>query len=156
VADHHDRAIPQPRQPAHDGGILAKGAVPGQRRELGKERGNIVAAMRAFGVARHLAFAPRRQRLVEVAQHVRRLAVERAGLFLDIHLLVGARERAQFFGLALDLGEGFFEVEVMGHRAQALRSAARVYGGLGRDLQSQPRGRRLIAGLRRQYRRLLA
>ena len=115
------KAIIEPRKPAHHGGVLAKDTVPGKGRVFGKERLDIVAAMGAVGVAGDLAFPPGRERLVEIAQERCRLGVKRARLLLDIRFLVGAGQRAQFLGLALDLGKRLLEVEVMGHRA-ALRS----------------------------------
>src|SRR6056297_498008 len=73
--------------------------------------------MRAVGMAGNLTFPPGRQILVKIAQHRLGLAVQRAGLLLDIHILVGACHRAQLFRLAFDLGQGLFEVEVIGHRS---------------------------------------
>ena len=93
--------------------VVGKVAITRKRRELGKEGGDVVAGVRAVGVAGDLAFAPGREVLVEVAQQRLGLAVKRGGLLLDVHLGVGAGDGAQFLGLALDLGQGFFEVEVV-------------------------------------------
>ncbi len=88
MADHHDRAILEPREATQNRLVLGEFAIPGKRRVFLKQRFDIVAAMRAVRMPRHLAFAPGRQLLVEILEHVRGLAVESRGLGLDIHLLV--------------------------------------------------------------------
>ena len=42
MANHHDRRIVEPRQPAHDGQIIGKVPIPRQRRELGEKRLDII------------------------------------------------------------------------------------------------------------------
>src|SRR6185503_3222145 len=46
VADHDDWPVLEPTDPAHDGGVFRKVAVPGQRRELVDQRVHVVQAMR--------------------------------------------------------------------------------------------------------------
>jgi hypothetical protein len=72
--------------------------------------------VRPVGVARHLRLLPGRQRPVELPQHLARLAVERDRLALHVHPRRLAGERAQLLGLALDLGQGFLELEVVHRR----------------------------------------
>ena len=116
MADHHQRAPVQPCEPAHHRVIVGEIAISGQRRVFTEQRLDIVAAMRPVGVTRHLAFTPGRQGLVKIAQHRVGLAVQRTGLFLDIHALACAGHRAQLLRLAFDFRQRLFEVEVIGHR----------------------------------------
>ena len=113
MADHHHRRVVEPRQTAHHGMVVGKVAVAGQGGEFGKQSLDIVAAMRSVGMARHLAFAPGRQGLVQIAQHHIGLAVQRRRLFLDIHVLVATRHRPQLFRLALNLGKRLFEFKIV-------------------------------------------
>ena len=82
MADHHDRLVVEPREAAHHGMVVREVAVAGQRGEFPEQLLDVVAAMRAVRVPRHLAFLPGRQPLVEVAEHVARLLVESGGLLL--------------------------------------------------------------------------
>lgn len=80
--------------------------------------------MRPVGVARHLTLPPGIEVLVEVLEDIRRLLVKRGGFLLDVHLFVLARQCAQFLGLAFDLGQGLFELEIV---HVTLRSGPRIY-----------------------------
>jgi hypothetical protein len=93
--------------------VVGKVAVARQRCEFGEQGVDVILAMGPVGVPRDLTFLPGCQRLVEVAQHLRGLLVKRDGLLLDIHPVVGAGHGPKFLGLAFDLGQGFFEFEVV-------------------------------------------
>ena len=73
--------------------------------------------MRPLGVAGDQGLPPGIEAAVEFVEQGRGLAVEGLRLVLDVHLGVLAGERAQFLGLALDLGEALFEVEIGLHAA---------------------------------------
>ena len=88
MADHHDRCVVEPRQPAHHRMIISEIPITCQRGVFGEKRADIVAAMGPVRVARHLAFTPGRQVAIKLHQHIGGLFVERFGLFLDIHFLV--------------------------------------------------------------------
>ena len=113
MADHQNGGIVEARKPAHDRMVIGKIPVPRQRGELGEQGVDIVFAMRSVGVPCHLAFLPGGQTLVEVAQQRFGLAVQRHRFLFDIHLAIGPRHGAQLFGLAFDLGEGLFKLEIV-------------------------------------------
>jgi hypothetical protein len=92
--------------------------------------------MRTLGMARDLAFAPGRQTLVEVLEHLLGLLVERLCFALDIGLRVRPGHGSEFFGLAFDLCERFLEVEVIGHRMPHL-GLARYKVGKGANATRQ-------------------
>jgi hypothetical protein len=69
--------------------------------------------VRALGVARHQGLLPRRQVGVELAQRLRRLALDPGNLVADV--AAGRRERAQFVDLGFEFGDGFFEIEIGAH-----------------------------------------
>ena len=119
MADHHHRLVVETREAAHDGVVIGKVAVAGQGRVFGKERLDIVLAVRTFRVTGDLAFAPGRQLFVEILEQGAGLGVERAGFVLDIHLVVLARHGAEFFSFAFDLGQRFFKIEIVRHGQQS-------------------------------------
>ena len=87
--------------------------------------------MRALGVAGDQGLPPGVEGAVEVVEQRGGLAVEGGGLVVDVHLGVLAGQGAQLFGLALDLGEALFEVEIGLHTA--LRRLGRILSGRGRN-----------------------
>ena len=135
MADHHHRPVIDPRQPAHHRQILAELPVAGQRGEFGKERLDVILAMRPLRMPRHLAFAPGCQLAVEVLEHRRGLAVERIGLFVHIHRIVALPGNGpQLLCLALDLGQRFLKIEIMRHATTPFLH--RVYGAMCSRMQS--------------------
>ena len=116
VSDDHHRTVIEPCQPAHDRLVVRKVPVSGKRRIFGEQRFDIVLAMRPVGMARNLALPPGVQAFVQLGQHVGRFLVKRGRFHFYIHLLVGARQSAQFFRLALDFGKRSFKLEIVGHR----------------------------------------
>ena len=66
VADDHDRAAAEAAEPADDGLVLGEVAVAGERREVLDQRADVVEAVRALGMARHLRLLPGRQLAVGV------------------------------------------------------------------------------------------
>ena len=61
MADHHDGAAAEAAEPADDRLVLGEVAVAGQRREVLDQRVDVVEAMRALGMARHLRLLPGRE-----------------------------------------------------------------------------------------------
>ena len=133
VADHHHRLIAEPGEAAHHRVVVAEGAVARQRGPFGKQRVHVVAAVRAVGVARDQRLAPRIERPVQLAELVGRLLVQRRRFLFQVHALALARERAQFLGLALEVGERLFELQISHGGAFSLFAA--LYAGEGGELQ---------------------
>jgi hypothetical protein len=89
--------------------------------------------MGPLGVPRHLAFPPRGQIAVKLLQKGGGLGIKGLGLFGDVHLFIRPRQCAQFFRLAFNFGQGFFEIQILGH--WVLRLFAMIYGGHLEHLQ---------------------
>src|SRR6056297_2310337 len=87
--------------------------------------------MGPFRMPRDLAFPPWRQVAVEILEHVRGLAVQRACLGFDVHVLALPGHCPKLLGLAFDFGQWLFEVEVVGHRSLQ-QSRPRYMAGGGR------------------------
>ena len=131
MADHDDRLIVEPCQPAHHRMIIGKAAVPGKRGEFGEEPFDIVFRMGPVRVAGDLTFLPWGQGLIKILQQRVGLLVQRFGLFGDVHRRIGAGKRAQLFGLAFDLGERLFKIQIV-HRAP-FRWTAPIWPEPGQD-----------------------
>ncbi len=114
VADHHDRAAAEPRQPADDGGVLGVGAVASQGREFFEQPFDAVDGMRPLGVARHLNLVPGGELGVGLAQQAVRLGLQLTDFLGDADVAVGL-EVPKFLDLAFELGDGFFEIKILGH-----------------------------------------
>jgi hypothetical protein len=149
VADHHDGPVVEPCEPADHRVILGEVAVAGERRELGEERVDVVRPMRALRVAGDLGLPPGREVLVELGAHGPRLGVERLGLGVEVHAFPGARERAQLFRLALELGERLFEIEIDRHdRLSVFRGYMTTAPGGCNRARGRPRPERRRAARR--------
>ena len=68
LADDDHGIAAEPAQPADHRGILGKGAVAGERREVIDQFVDVVETVRPVGVARHLHLLPRRQLGVGLTQ----------------------------------------------------------------------------------------
>jgi len=112
VTNHHYRLIVEPGQPANHCQIVSKVPVAGQQREVTEQGVDIIHAMWSFGVSCHLAFAPGGQALVKILKQRGGFLVQRCRFLRYIHFLAGPRQRAQFLGLAFDLGQWFFEIQI--------------------------------------------
>ena len=112
MADDHDGRVVEPGQAAHDGVIVGKVPVARQRRVFGEQCLDIVLAMGPVGMPRHLAFPPRCQGLVQIPQHRLGLGIQALGLGLDVHAFGLPRHGAQLSGLAFNLGQGLFEIQI--------------------------------------------
>ena len=116
VADDRHRLPSETAQTANNGAVLGKGAVAGQRREIGDQGVDIVARMGPVGVAGDLHALPRREFAVGLAQHALGLSLQLADLIGNVELLA-IGEVAQLFDLAFQLGDRFFKVEKVAHGA---------------------------------------
>ena len=112
VADDDDGAVVEAGEAAHDRVVVGEVAVAGERGPLGEQVVDVVLAVRPLGVAGDQGLPPGVEAAVEVVEQGRGLAVEGLRLVLDVHLGVLAGEGAKLLGLALDLGEAPFEVEI--------------------------------------------
>ncbi len=59
MAYHDDRLVVEPRQTTHNGVIVGKAPVASKRSEFGEQGLDIVFAVWAVRVSRHLTFLPR-------------------------------------------------------------------------------------------------
>ncbi len=118
-ADHHHRPAVEARQPAENRGVLGEVAVSGQRGELREQPLDVVARMGPLRMARDLALLPAREVAVEPGQHRVGLLGQRLDLARDVHLGVLAREGLELGDLALDLGEGLLELEIVFHASDS-------------------------------------
>ena len=126
MTDDDHRGVIEPRQPAHYGQIVGKVAVPCKRRVVSEQRVDIILAVGPFGMAGDLTFPPGGQRAVEIVQQLGRLVVQGLGFGGNVHFLIGPCQCAQLFRLAFDLGQGFFEIQILRH--EILRQCCHVYG----------------------------
>ena len=115
MTDHHHRTTVDPRETTQNSVVFGKVTVTCKWGVIGEKRLDVIAAMRAFRMTGNLTFAPRCQRAIQLAQHVFGLFLKACGFFFDVHLWICTGKGAQFFDFALNLGEGFFELEVNRH-----------------------------------------
>ena len=130
-AQHHDGPATKPAQPTHDGGIVAKGPVPGQRGEIGNQPTEIIMRLGALRVARDLGLLPRRQLGISRAQLPISLFREAGDLLGDVDS-IRLGEVPKLLDLAFKFGDRFFEVQVLAHDGAALAFLAAV---VTRDVQ---------------------
>ncbi len=103
--------------------ILAKGAVAGQRHELGDQPADIIESVRPLGMSRHLHLLPRGQPRIGLAQEPRGAGLEPADLVGDVEI-AGGRQMAQLFDLAVELADWPLEIEKMAHHLRRASGCA--------------------------------
>ncbi len=125
VADQHDLAPVEPGEATENGGIVAKAAVAAQRHEFLEGMLDIIAEVRARGMAGNLGLLPRGQRLVDRPQQLGALAFEAFELLVDVDVIaIGGG--AQLGNLGFQFGDRLFEFEVGNHRWRASRCCRHV------------------------------
>ena len=131
LPDDADRAPAKPADAAHDGLVVREGAIARQRREIGDQPGEIIAEMRALLVPGDLRLLPGGQRQIEVGERLLRLDFEPGQLLANGDALAAARQGAQLLDLGLELGDGFFKIEISanGHGSR---------GANGPDMRAGP------------------
>ena len=117
MADHHHRAAPHPADATDDRLILGEIAVAGERREVLHQPIEIMAQMRALGVAGDLRLLPGGELGIGLHQRRLRLGLELGELLLDGDGVLLGGERLELGDLALQLGNGLFEIEISTHAA---------------------------------------
>ena len=110
VADYHHRTPVEPGQAACDGRVFGKSAVAGQREVILKQVFNIFEGVRPLRMAGDQHFLPRRQLGIGGAQQALHLLLHPAYFIGDIEG-AAVRQMAQFFDLAFEFGNRFFEFE---------------------------------------------
>ena len=113
LSEHADAFAPEAAEACHQRGILAELAVAGERGEFGDQRVDVIDAMRALRMSRHLGFLPGRQARIEVFQSLRRLLLDACNLLGDVAAAGG--QRAQLVDLRIELGDGLFKIQVAAH-----------------------------------------
>ena len=120
MADQHHRAAGQAADAADDGLVLAEIAVAGERGEVLDQRIDVMPEMRALGMAGDLRLLPRRQLGIGFLQGFARLGLELGEFLFDRDRALLGGERFQLGDLALQLGDGLFEIEISTHPARGL------------------------------------
>ena len=115
VADEADRAPTKASEPADDRGVLGEFAVAGQRCEVFDEAFDVVAEMRPALDARDLRLLPRRQRSVEIGEHLGGLRLELGDFLAEGRGLPFGGEGAQLVDARVDVGHGRFETRISAH-----------------------------------------
>src|SRR6202022_644720 len=96
--------------PADDRCIFGKGAISGERHELGDQTTNVIETMRPLRMPRHVDLLPRCQPRISLAQQAVGGVFEAADLVGDIDF-AGRGKVAEFLNLALELGDWPFEIQ---------------------------------------------
>ena len=109
VADHADRLTLKPPEAADDGGILAEAPIAGEWGEIGDEPLDVVGEMRAALTARHLRLLPRRERRIEVREHLRGFRLELGDLLDDSRRIPARRERLHLVDPRIGVGDRLLE-----------------------------------------------
>ena len=115
MANNHNRTVSQTSQPAHDGMIVSKISIPGQRSVFLEQLLNIVFTVGPIWMACHLTFAPRGELRIKLIEHSMRFLVERLGLGFNVHILIVTAHRAQLFSLAFDFRQRALKFKIVGH-----------------------------------------
>src|SRR6185437_1520951 len=115
MRDHHHRLIAEPAEPADNGAVLGEGAVARERREIGDQPVDDVEPVRPVGMTRDLHLLPRRQPGIDLVQLPVELGLEPLYLVGDVEI-GRVRQMPQLLDLVFELGDGFFEIEIVFHR----------------------------------------
>ena len=114
LAEHDDAAPAEPADAADDGGVLAEGAVAGQRHVVGDQPVDIALGVRPLGMARHLHPLPRRQLGIGRAQLLLHLVLQAHDFLGDVDI-ARVRQVPELGNLAFELRDRLLEVEICGH-----------------------------------------
>ena len=106
----HALALPT-AQPGHNGMVFRIKAVTRQRGKIIDQSLNIIAAMRAIGVARHLRLLPRVEIFIKLLNLVGHFALKTVNLFNQINA-VSRAGIAQLANLPFQLGNRFFKFQI--------------------------------------------
>ncbi len=118
VADDHHRAAVDPAQAADDGLVVGEGAVAGQFLELFAEHLDVIGGVGTGRMARKLRDLPGREIAEDLGGAHAQLVLQGAHFGIDIDRRAGAGV-AQFLDLGFQVGDGLFEIEVIGSHRQA-------------------------------------
>ena len=113
-ADHHHGAAAEAPEATHHRLVFGERTIAGERRVIGDQGAEIGQRLRPVRVARDLRLLPRRQARVGDAQLPVGLVGQPADLLGDVD---AARllHLPKLLDLALELGDGFLEVQVRSH-----------------------------------------
>ena len=114
MREHDDGAAAETAEPADDRAIFGESAIARKRREFRDQAGDVIAAMRPFGMARELDLLPRRELGIGLPQQPIDLVLEPLDLIGNIEI-AAIGEMAKLFNLAFELGERLLEFEKMSH-----------------------------------------
>src|SRR6185312_2591454 len=108
----------EPTEAADDRRIVAELAIARERNEIRDQSGNVIEAVRALRMTRHLSFLPWREICIQFLQSLRGFHLEVVDLLTDCDGVSGFAHRAQFLDLGLQFGHWFFKVEITSHRVR--------------------------------------
>src|SRR5690606_14958221 len=100
-----------------DGFVIGEFAVAGKRGEFGEQPVDIFQAVRTVRMAGDLRLLPWRQLAVDVLQRIGRTLLEATNLITHLDAALFLRELLQLQNLAFEVGDGFFKIEIVVHRA---------------------------------------
>src|SRR5262249_36446620 len=109
MADHHDLAPLEAREPADDRLVVREGAIPGELDEVLEQELDVVEGVGTRRVARQLHLLPRRQLGEDLLLELARLPLEPLDLVGEVDR--PARQLAQLVDLPLQLDDGPLELE---------------------------------------------
>ena len=113
VADHHDRAVVEACHPADDGGIIGETAIAMKLVEIAEDVLQVVQGVGTLGMPRELRDLPRAEVLEDRLGELAALLLEALDLVTEADLAVVA-DQPELLDLGLELGDGLFEVEIVG------------------------------------------
>ncbi len=115
VANDAHALAAESSEAADDRGIVPELAVARERNEIRDQPGNVIEAVRALRMTRHLSFLPGRKICIQFLQSLRGFHFKVADLFADRDGVSGLTHCAQFLDLGLQFGHWFFKVEITSH-----------------------------------------
>ena len=114
VTDHHHGTAAKSPKTADNRHVLRERPITGKRREIRDQTGYAIHRMRPALMTRDQDLLPRRELVIGLGEKPVSLDLKLGHLFSDIHVTVGV-EVPQFLDLAFKLGDGFFEIKIIGH-----------------------------------------
>ena len=110
MADDHERALVDARQPADDGAVVRVHAVTVQFVELAADGVDVIKRVGPVRVARELGDLPGRETGEDAHRELPALGLQPADLVLDVDFAVRSHV-PELLDLRFELGDRLFEVE---------------------------------------------
>ncbi len=115
LAEDRDRTTAEAAETREHGGVLAEGAVAGERGPFLDEGADVVDRVGTVRMAGDLRLLPGRQLGVEIHQRLGGLGLQLGDVVGDGDGVTRLRQRLQLLDLAVQVGHRLFELEVASH-----------------------------------------